>query len=147
MVELERIGWKNGETPINETNLKKMEENAQTAITQVNGTILYHNGTGTTGTVTLSETCENFDYLEILYENNDNLHSSVKVYQPQGKTFCLNTIFVNQVSLAMNCATAIKKIQDNSITNVYYGEATINTSGANVKNSNNIKINTVIGYK
>ena len=47
---------------------------------------LYNNATGTNGTVTLSETSANFNYIEIFYYakiSNTNFYGSVKVYSPK----------------------------------------------------------------
>lgn len=52
--------------------------------------VLYDGGTtGTTGSVTLSESVANFSRLKIFYRNNDSYYSSVEVWQPQGKTVTL----------------------------------------------------------
>lgn len=57
-----------------------------------NGTVLYDNSSGTTGTITLSETAANFSYLEIFYgiRNSSGVwshYSSVKIFSPNGKKF------------------------------------------------------------
>lgn len=52
-------------------------------------TILYSNASGTTGTVTLSETAANFDYIEIYYTNNGQ-QRSMKVNSPNGKVVMLD---------------------------------------------------------
>lgn len=43
---------------------------------------LYNNSSGTTGTVTLSQSADNFNYIEIFYRNNDNRYSSTRIYRP-----------------------------------------------------------------
>lgn len=49
--------------------------------------VLYSNSTGTTGTVTLSETAANFTFLDIVFGNGDSRVSGVtRVYSPNGKT-------------------------------------------------------------
>lgn len=48
--------------------------------------VLYDNASGTTGTVTLSESAENFSYLEIFAKTNDGDNYSVRVCSPNGKT-------------------------------------------------------------
>lgn len=55
----------------------------------VNAKVLYDNGSGTTGTVTLSETAASFDYLEIYYTNNGQ-QRSMKVASPNGKVVMLD---------------------------------------------------------
>lgn len=55
---------------------------------------LYNNGTGTNGTVTLSQMAANFTYLEIFYRlGTQNELSSVKVFSPNGKKVKLNQSF------------------------------------------------------
>ena len=56
-------------------------------------TVLYNNTTGTTSTVTLSESAAKFTYLEIYYNCNKNAYGSVKVYSPNGKKVQLQQTF------------------------------------------------------
>ena len=49
---------------------------------QCKPTNLYNNSSGATGTITLSQTAANFNYIEIFYRNNDNRYSSTRVYRP-----------------------------------------------------------------
>lgn len=54
---------------------------------------LYHNLSGNSGTVTLSESSANFDYIEIFFtDNNKNKYNSVKVFSPNGKNVDLHLI-------------------------------------------------------
>lgn len=48
-------------------------------------TVLYNNTTGSNGTITLSSSAANFNYLKIFYRDNDSAYSSVIVYSPNGK--------------------------------------------------------------
>lgn len=51
---------------------------------------LYNNASGSTGTITLNESVENFEYIEIFFtDNNNKVGGSVKVYSPNGKTASL----------------------------------------------------------
>lgn len=51
---------------------------------------LYNNTSGSTGTITLNESVENFEYIEIFFtDNNNKVGGSVKVYSPNGKTASL----------------------------------------------------------
>lgn len=53
-------------------------------------TVLYDGGTtGTTGSVTLSESATNFSRIKIFYRNNDSFYNSVEVWSPNGKTVTL----------------------------------------------------------
>lgn len=53
---------------------------------QCKPTNLYNNSSGATGTITLSQTAANFNYIEIFYRNNDNRHSSTRIYRPNTGT-------------------------------------------------------------
>lgn len=102
-IKLERIGWEDEpstKTPIDSGNLKKMEENTQTAITELEkeltAKVLFENLSGTTDKVTLSETAANFNYLEIFYKRYSTAgeygmaHKSVKINNPNGKYVVLD---------------------------------------------------------
>lgn len=55
--------------------------------------ILYNNSSGTTGTVTLSETAANFSHLEIYYcDNNSKQNRCIKVTQPNNKEITLDSV-------------------------------------------------------
>lgn len=64
-------------------------------------TNLYNNTSGTSGTVTLSESASNFSYLEIFYCRGGNAqYSSVKIYAPNGKTTSIPNIwYVNDTMM------------------------------------------------
>lgn len=51
---------------------------------------LYDNASGTTGTVTLSQSAANFNYLEIHFNINGSRYLHTKVLYPDGKTIALN---------------------------------------------------------
>lgn len=49
--------------------------------------VLYSNSTGTTGTVTLSESAANFTFLDIIFGNGEGrVSGTTRVYSPNGKT-------------------------------------------------------------
>ena len=57
---------------------------------QCKPTVLYNNATGTTGTVTLSQTAANFTYMYVYAVNADNASDALPtiiVYSPNGKSF------------------------------------------------------------
>lgn len=55
-----------------------------------NECILYDNPSGSNGTITLSQNCGSFKYIEIFYtDNNGKVGGSLKVYSPNGKTTTL----------------------------------------------------------
>lgn len=58
-------------------------------------TQLYNNATGTTGTVTLSQTAANFNHMRVYYRASDTSGSPVNstdIYSPNGKRFSLWTV-------------------------------------------------------
>ena len=116
--------------------------------------ILYNNSSGTTGTVTLSETAANFNYLEIFYcDNNSREHRSIKIANPNGKTITLDTIEPYDADKNMYIRTTSYTINNTSITVKTYIYMNFwkfsgsDNCGVNVEKSNYIKIIKVIGYK
>lgn len=110
------------------------------------GKILFDDSTGTTGTVTLSETSANFDYLEIIYKTNDNCISSVKVNEPDGKRVSLIGQYGSGTQIWIK--TAVIDISGTSITKNKYNEiALTNGSAVSVSANNLIYITQVIGYR
>ena len=55
----------------------------------INGEVLYSNSSGTSGTVTLSDSAANYDYLVIYFRNYNDRFSSIKIYSPNEKTTAL----------------------------------------------------------
>lgn len=115
-------------------------------------TSLYDNGTGTTGTVTLSQTAANFNYLEIFYRKHNNYtnasaYGSVKVFSPNNKK--ANLVWgavegssTNQVQFA------VKTISGTQITHNNAGYVNFETNAwSRDTNTNEIYIVKVIGWK
>lgn len=54
---------------------------------------LYYNSSGSAGTITLSESAANFDYLEIIFCDNNGIYSGyTKTINPNGKQLNLSTV-------------------------------------------------------
>lgn len=115
---------------------------------QCEPTILYNNSTGTTGTVTLSDSAANYSYLEIFIKNNDNYYQNVKVTDPNNKNVSLT---VNtQVGEVVYLKNKTILISGKSISNVsnYYSQVQINASlQLGYSKSNLLYIVKVLGYK
>lgn len=112
-------------------------------------TVLYDNSTGSTGTITLSESAANFERLRIYYRNNTSGYQSVDVYSPNNKNVDLTTTQkdVSGSTDVVYGQTVRKLISGTAITNVIYGEFHIgagNTCG--VSSSNYIHITRVEGW-
>lgn len=140
------VNFENGVTPINDTNLNKAQTDLQEQIDTLNYVELYYNASGTTGNITLSETSENFNMLEIFYSKG-NAHQSVKVYKPNGKTVSLILGYINnnndaqiQVPRASISQNTIVRVDTNGLINFY-------NSSLQVYVSNETNIYAVIGYR
>lgn len=115
---------------------------------------LYDNASGTTGTVTLSETAANFSMIEIYFfdaiRNNYNI---AKVYSPNGKNVSLsisNYYYTDDSVYGHLCETRTKQVRINgtSLSIISYGVGTINYDNkVYVYHINEIKISKIIGYR
>lgn len=116
---------------------------------QYSETVLYDNAAGTTGTVTLSETSANFDYIEVFYKDEGSNFSSVKAHSPNGKKVSLQTMkcAIGSIQFYVKLAS----ISGTSITpdaNGGYTQIFTNGASAGYNNSANyILITRVVGYK
>ena len=107
---------------------------------------LYNDSTGTSGTVTLSESAANFTYIEIFYRSNDLDFGSVKIYQPNGKKACLmlatpfsgTILYLKTARLAIS-GTSISKESENEL-ELQKG------SSISAYSASNIYITRVVGY-
>ena len=118
-----------------------------------NAVSLYDNSSGTTGTVTLSQTAANFSILEIFFCDIDGNYSSVRVWSPNNKVVSLTTSAVVGTSLFFISWTRRVKISGTSIanqavSNYSTGRFYIYSNGATgVQSDNYIKIVKVLGWK
>lgn len=109
--------------------------------------VLYENEEGKTGTITLSESTENFSYLEIFYvDNSNNNNTSTKVTNPNGKTVALLII---QSSNGIYLRGKEVSISGDSITvnNSSYCAISTNNELKDYSSTDYIKIVKVIGYR
>lgn len=103
---MDKINWINGQaggTPLSAENLNLMQDNVEDAIDEIidimNGTTLYENLNGTSETITLSESSANFKRIQIEYfENRENAHGTIDVFNPNGKSVWLHNYFVGSSS-------------------------------------------------
>ena len=110
-------------------------------------TVLYNNSSGTTGTVTLSESAGNFNYLEIYYVNNHgDLNRCIKVSDPNGKNISIESIEPDQSDTTTYLRTAFYNISGNTITYKYATYTVLHNNGAVQVNRNQYsKITKVLG--
>ena len=121
--------------------------------TQVNtfeGTALYNDVNGTLNNITLSDTVVNYEYLEFYFMNKDkDIHGSVKVYSPNGKTVGLNINkfadkgYIYNKVISINAKTvAVESTTKAIIEPELYAHGQIY-----ITNNNEIYIYRVVGYK
>ncbi len=120
--------------------------NINTTNFQLKPTTLYDNTSGTDGTVTLSETSANFNYLEIFYGKGTDTFHSVKVYSPDGKGATLITGYVESNTFAQLQMPRIS-ISGTSITKTYPGLLNFDSNTPTTYTSNEVLIYRVLGYK
>lgn len=117
---------------------------------QAKPTGLYANESGTTGTVTLSETAANFNYLEIYYSKNGSYYNCTKVSAPNGKKVCLDLSYYDASNKIHQLASKIVSISGTSISVITNNTGLTNLEFNNVNslyNSNELTIHKVLGYK
>lgn len=141
-----KITFVNGTTPaVNATNLNQMQTNIENTINALNPVVLYNNTNGATGTVTLSETAANFQYLEILYSKG-GIYQSVKVYSPNNKKVSLLVGYLNSSSEAQ-LQLAKATISGTQITRDTGGYINFSTSSHSMGTSTEVGIHRVLGYR
>lgn len=111
----------------------------------LSGQVLYSSASGTAGTVTLSDSAENYTYLEIFYRSSgDNACGSVKVFSPNGKLVHLGTIhYIADYDYAK---FALVSVSGAMITFSQNYQITIKNNGSAYSSENAIFITRVVGY-
>lgn len=111
----------------------------------ISGQVLYNSASGTAGTVTLSDSAENYTYLEIFYRSSgDNACGSVKVFSPNGKLVHLGTIhYIADYDYAK---FALVKVSESMITFIQNYQIVLKSNGSTYSAENAIYITRVVGY-
>lgn len=111
----------------------------------LSGQVLYNSASGTAGTVTLSDSAENYTYLEIFYRSSgDNACGSVKVFSPNGKLVHLGTIhYIADYDYAK---FALVSVSGSMITFSQNYQITLKNNGSTYSSENAIYITRVVGY-
>jgi hypothetical protein len=109
------------------------------------GNVLYNSASGTAGTVTLSDSAENYTYLEIFYRSSgDNACGSVKVFSPNGKLVHLGTIhYIADYDYAK---FALVSVSGSMITFSQNYQIILKSNGSVYSAENAIYITRVVGY-
>lgn len=111
----------------------------------ISGKVLYNSANGTAGTVTLSDSVENYTYIEIFYRSSgDNACGSVKVFSPNGKLVHLGTIhYIADYDYAK---FALVNVSGSMITFSQNYQITLKSNGSVYSAENAIYITRVVGY-
>ena len=111
----------------------------------ISGQVLYNSANGTAGTVTLSDSAENYTYLEIFYRSSgDNACGSVKVFSPNGKLVHLGTIhYIADYDYAK---FALVNVSGSMITFSQNYQIILKSNGSVYSAENAIFITRVVGY-
>lgn len=111
----------------------------------LSGKVLYNSANGTAETVTLSDSAENYTYLEIFYRSSgDNACGSVKVFSPNGKLVHLGTIhYIADFDYAKFALVSVSK---SMITFSQNYQITLKNNGSTYSAENAIYITRVVGY-
>nr|DAT67291.1 MAG TPA: protein of unknown function DUF859 [Caudoviricetes sp.] len=111
----------------------------------ISGNVLYNSASGTAGTVTLSDSAENYTYLEIFYRSSgDNACGSVKVFSPNGKLVHLGAIhYVADYDYAK---FALVNVSGSMITFSQNYQIILKNNGSEYSAENAIFITRVVGY-
>lgn len=111
----------------------------------ISGQVLYSSANGTAGTVTLSDSVENYTYLEIFYRSSgDNACGSVKVFSPNGKLVHLGT--VHYIADYDYAKFALVNVSGSMITFSQNYQITLKSNGSTYSAENAIYITRVVGY-
>ena len=111
----------------------------------LSGHVLYNSASGTAGTVTLSDSAENYTYLEIFYRSSgDNACGSVKVFSPNGKLVHLGTIhYIADYDYAK---FALVSVSGSTIKFSQNYQIVLKNNGSTYSAENAIFITRVVGY-
>lgn len=143
-----KTNWIDGETPINATNLNKIENGISDVENAINGAILYDNPTGSADTITLNDSLANYLKILVEYKANTYGYKTMEVLNPNSKNIVLDYISYAS-NTVIQVSSSIFQATGNQL--VYSNSCMINhqTNGSVVTEIGNklIKITKVIGYK
>jgi hypothetical protein len=111
--------------------------------------VLYEDNTGSTTSVTLSETSANFKYMEIYCKSGDSTYTSVKVHEPNGKRVTATSGWFGSAAYFKN---SVIDIIDDQVIFVAHNASEItgknlsNTVGLTKESASAMSIVKVVGY-
>jgi hypothetical protein len=104
-----------------------------------------YSSAGTTSTITLPETSENFVAMEIFFKTSNGSYDSVKVITPNGKY--VNLVSANYYDSVVYMQNCVVTISGTSITFGTNTQVSLGTGGVGVQTGNYIYITRVDGYR
>lgn len=107
--------------------------------------VLYEDDNGTQETITLSETSENFSYIEVFARYGTAYFTSVKIPNPNKKYFNITSSMMNQLASTGYIAATNYSISDKTLAPQYYGEWKLSDNTFSAENR--MIILKVVGYK
>ena len=114
-----------------------------------NGTVLYENSTGTTGTVALSDSAANYKKIIIHYHENNGYYKTVTVDDPNGRSISMDVLWhrLSKTQLYLKVEQALITGSEIQIAG-NKGQTIVGNNAAAVENGSElIYIWKVVGYK
>ena len=146
-----KIDFKNLQPPaISEETLEALQDNIEEAI---EGEVLFKNEVGTNGDITLSNTVEEYDEIEIFFDNDrgtvtgERIFSNIKVMKPNGKYVTLETSKAGSVNIYKDGQEY--KISGDKLSVVHFYNLVFNgnTVSTSIDYQGFIRIFKIVGYK
>lgn len=111
--------------------------------------VLYNDVSGTNSTITLNDSATNYEYIEIIFRNNDNSYQSTgRLYNANGHTVYLISIGTNSSGKSWLKATEVTLSNNKINFSSNYSEITLaNSSSVSITHTNSNYITRVLGYK
>lgn len=108
--------------------------------------VLYSNASGTTGAFELSDYCENYDLIEVVYAKNGKFFTSSRCSAVSSRIMSLVTgVSLNDSDKQLEIRNIL--FSGKSVTNSSYGVVNFGSSSVATYNSNEIYVYKVLGYK
>lgn len=109
--------------------------------------VLYENTSGTTGTVTLSDSAENYKKITVVYSNLINYVQSVTFFPNFKNGLMLNSLSTNSDATIMSFSNLGITFNGSSVTRSLEGHWEYLSSSINKSTNTGIRIYKIIGYK
>nr|DAW44983.1 MAG TPA: hypothetical protein [Bacteriophage sp.] len=112
----------------------------------MHATFLYDNYSGTNTTVTLSDSANNYVFLDIHYMNDDQYNSTVRTIRPTNKYTMLMSMQYSPSEQMMYFKSAVIYISGTTLNFLNTGWMYSSSSSTTVKPDSKLKITRVLGY-